>query len=113
MPNGLSGYVGYPKADLVALLHTLPPETVVGFKFDLERYRQTGAHPEPIAITAAVLLQLLGGWAHDVVPIDEHEFAYFAIRLDGLPMDIGKWVRVLDTSPLFAELQARRSGFGE
>ena len=28
----------------------------------------------------AVLLELLDGWAPDVVPIDEHEFSYFAIR---------------------------------
>jgi hypothetical protein len=112
MPNGLSGYVAYPKADLVALLRTLAPDAVVGFKIDFERYRQTREHPEPIPITASVLLDLLDGWAHDVVPIDEHEFSYFAIRLDGKTMDLNKWVRVHDTSPLFAELQSRRRGFG-
>jgi hypothetical protein len=77
-----------------------------------ERYRQTREHPEPIPITASVLLELLDGCAPDVVPIDEHKFSYFAIRLDDPTMDLSKWVRVRDTSPLFAELQSRRRGFG-
>ena len=113
MPNGLSGYVAYPKADLVALLRTLAPEAVVGVRFDIERYRLTGERREPIPITSAVLLELLDTWPSDVVPIDEHEFSYFAIRLDSRPMDTSKWVTVKDASPLFAEFQSRRRGFGE
>ena len=97
----------------MALLRTMAPEAVVGVRFDIERYRLTGERREPIPLTSAVLLELLDTWPSDVVPIDEHEFSYFAIRLDGRPMDASKWVTVEDASPLFAELQSRPWGFGQ
>ena len=102
-----------PTADLVTLLRRLPPDAEVGFKLDFDSYRQSGDRPEPIPITASKLLELLDGWARDIVPIDEHEFSYFAIRVDGPRINLNEWVRVLNTSPLFSELQSRRRGFGQ
>ena len=103
-----------PKQALVERLLSLGPGHGVGDTVQLERSTE-GAGPVPAinAADAARVLEMLRDFDGEAVFVEEQDHDYYVVHLDSDEhVDGSKWVRVMDSSPLFHFLRQRHHAAG-